>query len=138
MPLSSIEEYAPKVSTSIFTLLHKYSGSASGDTFEMIQTAFKVGKNCSYLKASYESNAYIMLISGRNCCGGTCNETSIDTEQIRVLLTYAEQVLNDATQQSIAFGVLKAVIKRKLMLEELPTDECGARIGDNSANTSLV
>ena len=31
-----------------------------------------------------------------------------------------EQALNDSTQQSIAFGVLKAVIKRKLTLEELP------------------
>jgi len=44
----------------------------------------------------------------------------IDTEQLRILLTYADQALNDPTQQSIAFGVLKAVIKRKLTLEELP------------------
>jgi hypothetical protein len=49
MPLPSIKEYAPKISTSIFTLLHKYSGSASGETFEMIQTAFKVNNNVSYL-----------------------------------------------------------------------------------------
>ena len=42
MPLPSIGEFAPTVSTSIFTLLHKYSGNASGDTYEMIQTAFKV------------------------------------------------------------------------------------------------
>jgi U3 small nucleolar RNA-associated protein 20 len=48
MPLPSIEEYAPKISTSIFTLLHKYSGNASGDTFEMIQTAFKVNNNYGY------------------------------------------------------------------------------------------
>ena len=44
----------------------------------------------------------------------------IDTDQLRILLTYAEQALNDPTQQSIAFGVLKAVIKRKLTLKELP------------------
>ena len=44
----------------------------------------------------------------------------IDTEQLRDLLTYAEQALTDSTQQSIAFGVLKAVIKHKLTLEELP------------------
>ena len=42
MPLPSVGEYAPKISTAIFTLLHKYSGNASGDNFEMIQTAFKV------------------------------------------------------------------------------------------------
>jgi hypothetical protein len=61
----------------------------------------------------------------------------IDTEQFRILLTYAEQVLANSTQQSITFGVLKAVIKCKLTLEELPTDECGA-IGNNSANTCLA
>jgi U3 small nucleolar RNA-associated protein 20 len=44
----------------------------------------------------------------------------IDTEQLRDLLTYAEKALNDSTQKSIAFGVLKAVINRKLTLEELP------------------
>jgi U3 small nucleolar RNA-associated protein 20 len=45
---------------------------------------------------------------------------TMDTDQLRILLTYAEQALNDSTQQSIAFGVLKAVIQRKLELEELP------------------
>ncbi len=44
----------------------------------------------------------------------------IDTDQLRVLLTYAEQALNDPTQQSIGFGVLKAILRRKLQLEELP------------------
>ena len=44
----------------------------------------------------------------------------IDTDQLRILLTYADQALNDPTQQSIAFGVVKAVIERKLTLEELP------------------
>lgn len=44
----------------------------------------------------------------------------IDEEQLRVLLTYAEQALNDPKQQSIAFGLLKAVLKRKLTLKELP------------------
>ena len=60
----------------------------------------------------------------------------IDTDQLRILLTYAEQVLANATLQ-FTFGVLKAVIKRKLTLEELPTDECGA-IGNNSATTCLA
>lgn len=45
---------------------------------------------------------------------------TIDTDQLRVLLTYSEQALFDPKQQSIAFGVLKAVLRRKLNLEELP------------------
>lgn len=45
---------------------------------------------------------------------------SIDTDQLRVLLTYAEQALFDPKQQAIAFGVLKAILRRKMTLEELP------------------
>jgi hypothetical protein len=33
---------------------------------------------------------------------------------------YSEQALFDPKQQSIAFGVLKAIVKRKMTLEELP------------------
>lgn len=45
---------------------------------------------------------------------------SIDTDQLRVLLVYCEQALFDPKQQSIAFGMLKAIVKRKMTLEELP------------------
>ena len=44
----------------------------------------------------------------------------INEDQLRVLLTYAEQALSDPKQQSIAFGLLKSVLKRKLTLKELP------------------
>jgi hypothetical protein len=115
--LPSIKEFAPKMSKSFYTLIYKYFGSASGDTFE-IQTAFKVNNDYSYLIAPYELNGCIMLISGRNCSGDTSH--MIDTEPLRVLLTYAERILTDSTQQSLVFGVLKAVIKRKLTSEELP------------------
>ena len=116
--LPSIKEFAPKMSKSFYTLIYKYFGSASGDTFE-IQTAFKVNNYYSYLIAPYELNVRcIMLISGGNCSGDTSH--MIDTEPLRVLLTYAERILTDSTQQSLVFGVLKAVIKRKLTSEELP------------------
>jgi hypothetical protein len=42
IPLPSINEYAPKMSTSIFGLLHRYAGSTAGENLEMVQTAFKV------------------------------------------------------------------------------------------------
>jgi len=97
--LPSIKEFAPKMSKSIYTLIYKYFGSASGDTFE-IQTAFKVNNYYSYLIAPYELNVRcIMLISGGNCSGDTSH--MIDTEPLRVLLTYAERILTDSTQQSL-------------------------------------
>lgn len=44
----------------------------------------------------------------------------IDEDQLRILLTHAEQALWDPKLQSIAFGLLKTIIKKKLTLEELP------------------
>ncbi|KZS08061.1 Small subunit processome component 20 [Daphnia magna] len=98
VPLPSITEYATKISTAVFSLLHKYSGSTAGENLEMVQTAFKA---ISILVRHVTNHA-------------------IDTEQLRVLLVYSEQALFDPKQQSIAFGVLKAIVKRKLTLEELP------------------
>lgn len=45
---------------------------------------------------------------------------TIDTDQLRILLTYSEQALFDPKQQAIAFGVLKAILRKKMTLEELP------------------
>jgi len=61
---------------------------------------------------------------------------TIDEEQLRVLLTYAEQALCDPKQQSIAFGVLKAILKRKLTLEELP--EVMLRVSELSIKAEAV
>lgn len=44
----------------------------------------------------------------------------ISVDQLRILLTHAEQALWDPKQQAIAFGLLKTILKRKLTLEELP------------------
>lgn len=43
VPLPSLDGYAPKISSAVFSILHKYSGSTSGENLEMVQTAFKVG-----------------------------------------------------------------------------------------------
>lgn len=61
---------------------------------------------------------------------------TIDEDQLRVLLTYAEQALCDPTQQSIAFGVLKAILKRKMTLEELP--EVMLRVAELSVKGEAV
>ncbi len=44
----------------------------------------------------------------------------IDEDQLRILLTHAEQALWDPKLQSISFGLLKTIVKKKLTLEELP------------------
>lgn len=44
----------------------------------------------------------------------------MDEDQLRILLTHAEQALFDPTQQSIAFGLLRTILKKKMTLQELP------------------
>lgn len=44
---------------------------------------------------------------------------SIDTEQLNTLLVYAEQDLHDFERQATAFGLLKAIISRKLIVPEI-------------------
>ena len=44
---------------------------------------------------------------------------TISTEQLQVLLTYAEEDIHDHTRQGTAFGLLKAIVSRKLNVPEL-------------------
>lgn len=44
---------------------------------------------------------------------------TIDTEQLKVLLLYVEQDLYNHEKQATAFGLLKAIITRKLIVPEL-------------------
>ena len=60
----------------------------------------------------------------------------IDTDQLRILLTYAEKSLGDHTQQAIGFGVLQAVLKRKLNVPEL--DEMMYRVSQLSITSEVT
>lgn len=43
----------------------------------------------------------------------------IDTEQLKILLIYVEQDLYDHDRQATAFGLLKSIISRKLIITEI-------------------
>jgi U3 small nucleolar RNA-associated protein 20 len=43
----------------------------------------------------------------------------LEDEQLRALLLYCEQDLDDHSRQATAFSLLKAVVGRKLMLPEM-------------------
>lgn len=44
---------------------------------------------------------------------------TVTTDQLKVLLIYAEQDLHDFDRQATAFGLLKAIINRKLIIPEI-------------------
>lgn len=44
---------------------------------------------------------------------------TVTTEQLKILLLYAEQDLHDCDRQATAFGLLKAIVARKLIISEI-------------------
>lgn len=44
---------------------------------------------------------------------------TIDTNQLKILLLYAEQDIHDHDRQATAFGLLKAIVARKLVVPEI-------------------
>lgn len=44
---------------------------------------------------------------------------TVTTDQLKILLIYAEQDLHDFDRQATAFGLLKAIINRKLIIPEI-------------------
>ncbi|KAF0294971.1 Small subunit processome component 20 [Amphibalanus amphitrite] len=98
-PLPSLPGQLAAVSGALFTLLHKYAapGLASGENGDMVAVTFR---------------AVTVLV--RDVTAYTLTE-----EQLRVLLTYAEQDLLDAGRRGTAFQLLRAVFSRKLHAPEL-------------------
>lgn len=43
----------------------------------------------------------------------------VDTNQLKALLMYVEQDMHDHDRQATAFGLLKAIISRKLIVPEI-------------------
>lgn len=43
----------------------------------------------------------------------------VDTNQLKALLMYVEQDMHDYDRQATAFGLLKAIISRKLIVPEI-------------------
>lgn len=79
--------------------MHKYAaeGLSKGDNFDLVMAGFKC-----------------MSVLVRDVKHYTINE-----EQLKVLIMYAEQDMYDSDRHATAFGLLKAIISRKMVLPEI-------------------
>ncbi|XP_031356227.1 small subunit processome component 20 homolog [Photinus pyralis] len=97
--LPSVRENIAEITEIIFEILHKYAsaGLGKGDNFDLVLAAFKamavVVRDVKYHK--------------------------IANSQLKTLLLYVEQDLNNNDRQAIAFTLLKAILHRKMMAAEM-------------------
>jgi U3 small nucleolar RNA-associated protein 20 len=60
---------------------------------------------------------------------------TIDTEQLKILLLYAEQDMHDHDRQATGFSLLKAIISRQLIVPEI--DDVMAKVAELSITSEL-
>ncbi|XP_078664356.1 small subunit processome component 20 homolog isoform X2 [Branchiostoma floridae x Branchiostoma belcheri] len=114
-PLPSLKQKVAKVAGEMFLILKKYGGAggAKGENFDLVVTCFK---------------ALTVLVRD-------VKYHSIDQDQLRVLLQYAEQDIMDYTRQATAFSLLKAILSRKLVVPEM--HDVMGRIAELSIKSEL-
>ncbi|CAN9508305.1 unnamed protein product [Ophioblennius macclurei] len=98
-PLPSVKDNAERLTQQLFVLLKDYSkaGAARGENYQLVQNCFKV-----------------ITILVKNVKDNNISET-----QLQVLLGYAEEDIYDQSRQATAFGLLKAILSRKLVVPEM-------------------
>ncbi|XP_044041482.1 small subunit processome component 20 homolog isoform X2 [Siniperca chuatsi] len=98
-PLPGVEQNAGQLTKQLFVLLKDYSkaGAARGENYNLVQNCFK---------------AITILV--KNVKSNKISET-----QLQVLLGYAEEDIYDQSRQATAFGLLKAILSRKLIVPEM-------------------
>ncbi|KAJ4924558.1 hypothetical protein JOQ06_003513 [Pogonophryne albipinna] len=98
-PLPAVEQNADQMTKQLFILLKDYSkaGAARGENYQLVQNCFK---------------AITILV--KNVKSNQISET-----QLQVLLGYAEEDIYDQSRQATAFGLLKAILSRKLVVPEM-------------------
>ncbi|XP_038061553.1 small subunit processome component 20 homolog isoform X2 [Patiria miniata] len=98
-PLPSISKSAFRLTKILFKILHTHAmaGAAKGANFDIVVSCFK---------------AVTVLVRD-------VKQHMIDEKQLQVLLTYAEEDMHDHTRQATAFGLLKAILSRKLIVPEM-------------------
>ncbi|XP_011611808.2 small subunit processome component 20 homolog [Takifugu rubripes] len=98
-PLPAVEQNANQLTKQLFVLLKDYSkaGAARGENYLLVQNCFK---------------AITILV--KNVKSNKISET-----QLQVLLGYAEEDIYDQSRQATAFGLLKAILSRKLIVPEM-------------------
>ncbi|KAF7667571.1 hypothetical protein LDENG_00057170 [Lucifuga dentata] len=98
-PLPSVKQNANQLTKQLFILLKDYSkaGAARGENYHLVQNCFK---SITILVKNIKSN-------------------NISETQLQVLLGYAEEDIYDQSRQATAFGLLKAILSRKLVVPEM-------------------
>ncbi|KAM8884134.1 small subunit processome component 20 homolog [Synchiropus picturatus] len=113
-PLPAVEQNAAKLTGQLFVLLKDYSkaGAARGENYQLVQNCFK---------------AITILV-------GSIKSNKISEKQLQVLLGYAEEDIYDQSRQATAFGLLKAILSRKLIVPEM--EELMKKVAKLSVNGS--
>ncbi|XP_006888591.1 PREDICTED: small subunit processome component 20 homolog [Elephantulus edwardii] len=98
-PLPSIETNAEQLTRHLFILLKDYAklGAARGQNFHLVVNCFKCVTILVKKVKSYK----------------------ITEKQLQVLLAYAEEDIYDTSRQGTAFGLLKAILSRRLLVPEI-------------------
>ncbi|XP_048213322.1 small subunit processome component 20 homolog [Perognathus longimembris pacificus] len=98
-PLPSIETKAGQLTKHLFILLKNYAkhGAAKGQNFHLVVNCFKCVTIIIKKVKSYQ----------------------ITEKQLQVLLAYAEEDIYDTSRQATAFGLLKAILSRRLLVPEI-------------------
>ncbi|XP_074127468.1 small subunit processome component 20 homolog [Sminthopsis crassicaudata] len=98
-PLPSITKNSEKLTKQLFLLLKDYArlGAAKGQNFHLVVNCFK---------------CVTFLVKKVKC-------HKITEKQLQVLLAYAEEDIYDSSRQATAFGLLKAILSRKLIVPEI-------------------
>ncbi|GAA6228191.1 small subunit processome component 20 homolog isoform X2 [Lates japonicus] len=98
-PLPAVEQNANQLTKQLFVLLKDYSkaGAARGENYHLVQNCFKA-----------------ITVIVKNVKSNQISET-----QLQVLLGYAEEDIYDQSRQATAFGLLKAILSRKLVVPEM-------------------
>ncbi|XP_030621601.1 small subunit processome component 20 homolog [Chanos chanos] len=98
-PLPSLDKNAEQLTRQLFVLLKDYAkaGAAGGENFNLVQNCFK---------------AITVLVK-------SVTKHRITNTQLQVLLGYAEEDIYDHSRQATAFGLLRAILSRKLVVPEM-------------------
>ncbi|CAJ0938489.1 unnamed protein product [Ranitomeya imitator] len=97
-PLPSVHKNTEQMVQQLFLLLKDYAkaGVARGQNFHLVVSCFKC------------VTTLVRQMKG-----------TITEKQLQVLLGYAEEDLYDSSRQATAFGLLKAIVYRKLLVPEM-------------------
>ncbi|XP_051544163.1 small subunit processome component 20 homolog [Myxocyprinus asiaticus] len=97
-PLPAVEQNFEQLTKQLFVLLKDYAkaGAGRGENFHLVQNCFK---------------AITVLVKSVT--------KHISETQLQVLLGYAEEDIHDNSRQATAFGLLRAILSRKLVVPEM-------------------